>query len=485
MAKKVYITTAIDYVNAKPHVGHAVEKIQADVLARWYRGKGDDVFFVSGTDEMSLKNVQAAKKEGMAVADFVNRNSEYFRELKDQFNLSYDYFIRTTEEKHILGVQKLWKMFSKDDIYKKNYKGYYCIGCEEFKLEKDLVDGKCPEHCTVPEIVEEENYFFALSKYQNKLIDLIESNKLQIIPDFRRNEMLSFIKGGLDDFSISRSIERAENWGVPVPGDSGQVMYVWIDALSNYITALDFVSLGENYKKYWEQGDEKIHVVGKGILRFHAIYWIGMLLSANLPTPTKIICHEYLTMNGQKMSKSLGNIIDPAELVEKYGSDASRYLLLSALPSSKDGDISWKKMDDKYTADLANSLGNLVQRTISMINKYNVEPDQGQSNPDRPKRIKSKELIDADLVTEGKYDQALTQIMKLAESANKYIAEKEPWVLAKEGKVDELKKVLQKSYDNISDIADVIAPFMPETSEKIKAQLKSLEPEVLFPRLEK
>lgn len=471
---KIYITTAIDYVNAKPHVGHAVEKIQADALSRWYRQKGEDVYFLSGTDEMSLKNVQAAKKEGMTVADFVDRNSGYFRDLKKQFDLSYDYFIRTTEEKHIKGVQKLWNMFKKEDIYKEDYKGYYCVGCEEFKTERDLVDGKCQEHDTKPELIEEENYFFALSKYQNQIIELIESNKLQITPDFRRNEMLSFLKGGLDDFSISRSTKRAENWGVPVPNDPDQVMYVWIDALSNYITALDFATDGENYKKYWENGDERIHVVGKGILRFHAIYWIGMLLSAGLKTPTKIICHEYLTMNGKKMSKSIGNIIDPEELVEKYGSDASRYLLLSALPSSKDGDISWDKMDEKYTADLANSLGNLVQRTISMINKYEVKPDA---------KTDSKINLDSTMI-EGKYDQVLLSIMKLAESANKYIAEREPWTLAKEGKTDELTKVLQKSFDNISNIAELILPFMPETSEKIKGQLETLEPQVLFPRIE-
>lgn len=491
MAKKIYITTAIDYVNAKPHVGHAVEKVQADVLARWYRDvQKQDVYFVSGADENSLKNVQAAKKVGKPVKEYVDEYVKYFEDLKKEFNLSYDCFIRTTEERHFKGVQKIWNLFKKEDIYKKNYKGYYCIGCEEFKLEKDLIDGKCPEHGTAPELIEEENYFFALSKYQDKLVKLIESGELEILPDFRKNEVLSFIKHGLEDFSISRSVERAENWGVPVPNDPSQVMYVWVDALSNYITALDFDSEGELYKKYWEESDERIHIIGKGILRFHTVYWTAMLLSAGLPLPTKIISHEYITIDGKKISKSLGNVINPEEVAEKFGVDGSRYLLVSSLPSSKDGDISWEKMEEKYKADLSNSLGNLVQRTISMINKYDIKLDKKQDYFDiedesvESESSVSTKLIEDSYMPEMKFDLVLTSIWKMIREKNVYIDEKKPWELAKSENHTELTRVLNVVYWDLFNIAKMVEPFMPETAEKIKGQLESLKPEPLFPRLD-
>ncbi|MFA4995964.1 MAG: methionine--tRNA ligase [Patescibacteria group bacterium] len=489
MAKKIYITTAIDYVNAKPHVGHAVEKVQADVLARWYRNvQNQDVYFVSGADENSLKNVQAARKVGKPVKEYVDEYVKYFENLKKEFNLSYDCFVRTTEERHFKGAQKFWNLFKKEDIYKKNYKGYYCVGCEEFKLEKDLIDGKCPEHGTAPELIEEENYFFALSKYQDQLIKLIESGKLEILPDFRKNEVLSFIKGGLADFSISRSVERAENWGVPVPNDPSQVMYVWVDALSNYITALDFDTDGELYKKYWEGSDERIHVIGKGILRFHAVYWTAMLLSAGLPLPTKIISHEYITIDGKKISKSLGNVINPEEVADKFGVDGSRYLLVSSLPSSKDGDISWEKMEEKYKADLSNSLGNLVQRTISMINKYEIKTDRkmryySQEEISDADEEKTAKLIYDDYMTEFKFDFVLQGVWGEIRKLNIFIDDKKPWVLAKEDDTAELARVLNVVYWELFDIAKMAEPFMPEIAEKIKDQLESLKPEPLFPRL--
>jgi len=490
--KTIFITTAIDYVNAKPHIGHALEKVQADTLARWHRDiLHQDVYFLTGSDENSLKNVQAAKKAGRDVEEFVEENVKTFQNLKEILNLSYDQFIRTTEKKHFLGAQKLWSLFKPEDIYKKNYRGLYCVGCEEFKMEKDLVDGKCPEHNEAPEIVSEENYFFKLSSYQDKLIDLIESDKLKIEPDYRKNEMLAFIKGGLEDFSISRSKNRAQGWGVPVPEAPEQIMYVWVDALSNYITALDFADDGELYKKYWAGSDERIHVIGKGILRFHAVYWPAMLLSAGLPLPTKILCHEYLTVNGQKISKTIGNVIDPEDIVKKYGIDGARYVLLASMPFTKDGDISWEKMDEKYNADLANNLGNLVSRTIAMINKYNIEIAKKldyyaawEEGTEADSFLSAKLILDQ-YMPQLRFERALAEIGRAVRECNIFIDQKKPWELFKNKEDVELTRVLNVVYGQIRKIAQVLNPFMPETSEKIKGQLESLEPESLFPRIEK
>jgi len=476
MTNKFYITTAIDYVNAKPHIGHAVEKVQADVLARWHRDiLKDDTYFLTGSDENSLKNVQAAKKAERSVADFVAENVEHFKALKEMLNLSYDQFIRTTEKKHFDGVQKLWSAFKKEDIYKKHYKGLYCVGCEEFKTGKELVDGKCPEHLTVPELVEEENYFFKLSNYQKKLEELISQDVIQVIPSYRKNEVLSFIKQGLEDFSISRSVKRAENWGVPVPGDDSQIMYVWVDALSNYITALDYATNGELYKKFWEGNGERVHVIGKGILRFHAIYWPAMLLSAGLPIPTKVLSHEYLTINGQKLSKTLGNIINPEELVEKFGTDGARYILLSALPCHSDGDISWEKMTEKYNADLANGIGNLVSRIIKLGENSDIkipETDESYNLPD-----KFKELVE-----KGDLYGALEYIISLVGEGNRYIEENKPWELAKNDE-NKFSEVIRKLLVDLSYISFLLSPFLPETSEKIRIALKSGKTEPLFQRI--
>jgi len=310
MAKKFYITTAIPYVNAAPHVGHALEFVQTDVIARYHRLLGEDVHFQSGSDDNALKNVQAAEEKKIPVEKFVKQNSDKFYQFKNEniLNISFDDFIRTTEKRHIDGAQALWKACKKEDIYKKKYKGLYCLGCEVFLTEKDLVDGKCPEHKKKPEIVEEENYFFRLSKYQDWLEKLISSDKLKIIPKTRKNEVLAFIRRGLEDFSISRTKERAHGWGVPVPGDPNQIIYVWFDALANYITALDWHKKGKLYQKYWPAD---VHVIGKGITRFHAIYWPVMLKSADIPLPKSEFVHGYITVEGEKISKSLGNIIDP------------------------------------------------------------------------------------------------------------------------------------------------------------------------------
>lgn len=472
--KPFFITTAIDYVNAAPHVGHAVEKVLTDVVARYHRECGDDIYFLTGSDENSLKNVQAAEKAGTPVADFVAENAGLFKGLADSLDLSFDQFIRTTEERHFAGAQKMWSAFKPEDLYKKAYHGLYCVGCEEFKQEKDLVEGKCPDHQVVPEVIEEENYFFKLSNYQGKLLELIENDWLKVYPDYRKNEVVSFIKMGLEDFSISRSVARAKGWGVPVPGDETQIMYVWVDALSNYITALDYATDGELYARYWASDSERVHVIGKGILRFHAIYWPAMLLSADLPLPTTIYAHEYLTINGQKMSKSLGNVIYPDELVAKYGIDGTRYLLLTALPYSKDGDLSWEKMTEKYNADLANGLGNLVSRVM----KLSQQNDELRMTNDALKPNAELER----LVAEYRLADALEYIWGKVREANKYVDEMKPWELVK---TDQAKftEVMQNLMERVVVIGALLKPFLPATSEKIETALETGTVEPLFQRI--
>jgi len=478
---KFYITTAIDYVNAKPHVGHAVEKIQADVIARWQRKKlgKEKVYFLTGSDDNSLKNVQSAKKAGKTTVEFIAENTQSFQSLKELLGLSYNQFIRTTEKRHFDGAQKFWSSFKKEDVYKKNYRGLYCVGCEEFKMEKDLVDGKCPDHLTAPDVVEEENYFFKLSNYQKQLEEIIEKDIIKVVPAYRKKEVLSFIRQGLEDFSISRSQERACNWGVPVPNDPTQIMYVWVDALSNYITALGYGSDEKLYKQYWLENENKVHVIGKGILRFHAIFWPAMLLSAELPLPTKILCHEYLTINNQKISKTLGNIINPDEVVDKFGTDGARYVLLSALPYRNDGDISWEKMTEKYNADLANGLGNLVSRVVKLAEKIDIkftELELAHALLDNEEQSIQKFIEDFDI------ERALVMISTRVHAANKYIEDNKPWELAKNDET-KFKEVMKKLIVDLHAIAELLTPFMPDTSDKIKQALKDKKTEPLFQRI--
>lgn len=373
--KTFYITTTIPYANAPPHVGFALEIIQADVLARWNKLKGKDVFFLTGTDEHGVKNYQTARKEGLSTQEFVDKNSEEFRKLKKILNISNDYFIRTTDKKvHWPGVIKLWNiLYEKGDIYKKKYTGHYCSGCERFITEKELINGKCSNHPNLKiEKIAEENYFFKLSKYSNEIKKLIKEDKLKITPKIWKNDFLSLVKDGLTDVSFSRDKNRLP-WGIPVPGDKNQIMYVWPDALSNYITGIGFPD--KKYKKYWPAD---IHVVGKDMLRFHAGIWPGMLLSAGLPLPKEIIVHGFLTFNNQKISKSLGNVISPEYIVNKYGADSIRYYLIRNIPFGEDGDFSEKVLVERHNNELANKLGNLVSRVTGLIEKYGVEKTENK-----------------------------------------------------------------------------------------------------------
>ena len=471
MANKFYLTTAIPYVNAGPHVGYALEIVQADVIARFQRLLNKDVFFLTGSDENSLKNVQTAEEQNISTKELVDKNAKKFEDLKETLNLTFDDFIKTTEKRHIEGAQKLWLSCKKEDIYKKKYKGLYCVGCESFYTKKDLVDGKCPEHNTKPEIVEEENYFFKLSKYQDFLKNLISKDKIKITPKTRKNEVLAFIERGLEDFSISRSKKRAHNWGIPVPNDPEQIIYVWFDALANYITALDWQNNGPLFKKHWPAD---IHFIGKGISRFHAIYWPAMLESAGLSLPKEIFIHGYITINGKKISKSLGNVVDPKKLTEEYGVDTVRYYLLREIPAYSDGDFSIQRFKEVYNADLANGLGNLIARVAKLCERSSFEF--------KDSKTELSEKYKKDL-NSFKFDSVIKSIWEEIRSLDCYLDKKAPWKIKEE---KELKTVLQEAIDNIRQIAYELQPFLPETSSKIKEQFK--EPKIkseksLFPRL--
>ncbi|MDD4074224.1 MAG: methionine--tRNA ligase, partial [Candidatus Pacebacteria bacterium] len=424
--KNIFISSSIPFVNASPHLGHVLELVQADTVARYHRLLGDNVFFVSGTDENSLKNVQSAEKAGENVSDFVYKNYINFFQLKDLLNLTYDDFIRTTEQRHFIGAQKLWKACAKD-IYKKKYSGLYCVGCEEYYKEEELIDGMCPEHKTKPILVEEENYFFKLSKYQDKIKKIIETDEVKIIPQSRKNEILSFINSGLQDFCISRTNERAKGWGIDVPEDSSQKMWVWFDALSNYINALGYGSNDESkFNEFWNENKDKVHFIGKGINRFHSVYWLAMLLSAGISLPKTIFVHGYITVDGQKMSKSIGNVIDPYKLVEKYGCDAVRYFLLREIPALEDGDFTFDKFEKRYNSDLADGIGNLLSRTITMIDKKNINIDK---EPEELFINKNKEIEEKVKEKFIYFNEALDEVWSLISFCDKYIEEKKPWAI--------------------------------------------------------
>ncbi len=470
---KYYITTSIPYTNSDPHIGFALEIIQADVFSRHKRIMGNDVFFLTGTDEHGQKTFKVAKELGKTPLELADENSQKFRKLKDLLNLSNDYFIRTTDtERHLPSLEKIWeKMKEEGDIYKKEYKGLYCVGCEAFIPEKDLREGKCSIHLKEPEIVEEENYFFKLSKYILRIKELIESERIKIIPQSKKNEVLGMIKEGIEDVSFSRV--RDKYWGFPIPGDNNQNFYVWPDALTNYISAINYYKEGEEFKKYWPAD---VHFIGKDIIKFHAIYWIGMLLSAKLETPKTIFVHGFITSNGQKMSKSIGNVVNPFQLVERYGCDPVRYYLLREIPPTGDGDFSFQKFENRYNSDLASGIGNLLSRTRKMAEKigFNIAP---------PIEDRKEECIEA---LEGfKFDLALKIIWEVIKSSDRHIENNKPW----EGG-DNSKYVLGEILSTLDSISDMLLPFLPETAEKIKynierdSRFKNESNLPLFPRID-
>lgn len=485
--RKFYITTSIAYTNALPHLGFALELTQADVLARYNRILGKDVFFLTGTDEHGAKNVRAAEAAGKSPKEFTDAVSAKFRLLTKTLNISNDDFIRTTNRKrHWPSVKKAWLKLKKNgDIYKKKYNGLYCVGCEAFITKKDLKDGKCMIHNRPPEVIEEENYFFRLSRYDKHVEKVLKSGKIKIIPANRRNEILNFISAGVEDISCSRP-RKDLSWGVPVPDDNAQTVYIWLEALVNYISALGYDKNGARFKKYWPAD---VQCVGKDIFRFHSLLWPALLTSLGLALPKTIFVHGFLTVGGQKMSKSLGNVIDPFGLVSKYGTDPVRYYLLREIPPTEDGDFTYEKFEERYNADLAKGLGNLVARvtTLAVTSKLQITNQEQITNPNLQTAI-NKTWKDYRESLEGfHFNDTLAAIWQLIGWCDKYIDKEKPWK-------NQNQKVIYELLFALANIACMLQPFLPETADKIFRQLgikptdkkwsfKVKKGKPLFPRL--
>ena len=480
-----FVSTTIPYVNARPHLGHAFEFVQADAYARHLTRHGD-VFFSSGTDENSLKNVQSAQRLGERTDVVVARHAADFALLAEQLDVTVDRFVRTSvDQDHLTGAAALWRrMAERGDIYSRHYEGAYCVGCEEFRT--DLAGGWCPVHKQEPVEVRERNYFFRLSHYQHALTTALTDGRIRVWPESRRNEMIGMVRGGLTDISVSRSTSRAHGWGIPVPDDDSQVMYVWIDALTNYVNALGWVRDSADYDRFWQHATRRIHVLGKDVARFHAVYWPAMLMSAGLPLPTDIVVHGHVMLSGQKLSKSLGNVVDPFDLVHRYGAEAVRYLMLAEFSPWADADFTDQRLVARYNTDLANGLGNLVDRVTSMVHRYRdgVVPTGGLL--DLSVLVKTKRLSASYEEAFDRFDhrEAVRQLCRLVHTANAYVTQCAPWAVTDQ---DVLDTTLHTLVDVLRTIAVLLGPILPTASERLTTALSGpkvqLKPH-LFPRLE-
>jgi methionyl-tRNA synthetase len=478
-----YITTTLPYVNARPHVGHALELVQADVLARYHRGRGDAVRFQAGTDDNSLKNVLAAGAAGAGVREFVDRNAEAFGALGGALSLSVDDFIRTSRDpRHRPGVEAFWRACSAD-LYRQRYTGLYCIGCEQFYTPAELRGGRCPEHETEPEPVSEENWFFRLSRYAAPLREAITAGRLLIEPAGRRNEVLALIDGGLADFSVSRPATRAGGWGIPVPGDPGQVVYVWFDALCNYVTALGYGRAhSEAYRRWWAGPGNRVHLLGKGVLRFHAVCWPAMLLASGQQLPTAIFVHDYLTAGGRKISKSGAGASapgpgtpEPAALAAEYGADAVRWWLLREVPRVGDADFTVERLVARADDELANGLGNLVNRVVAMIGRYRagripVAAAVPPGGEDLDVAIRQAGDRVGAALAGFDFRQATTAVWGIADEANRFVNRVRPWDLAKADPAGRLDAVLYLLARACAAVGRELAPFLPDAAARVTAQ---------------
>ncbi len=453
-----YVTTSIPYVNGEPHIGFGMELLHGDVMARYARQQGKSVIFSTGTDEHGGKVAEKAAEQGKTPKQFSDEISKQFSDVAKLLNISNDRFIRTTDPGHEQRAGLIWKALEKD-IYKDKYSGLYCTGCEAFVTEAAAKENKgiCPHHNKPYEKIEEENYFFKLSKYTQPIQRALVSGTFRVLPNTRKHEIDQVLKSGLDDISISRPKEKI-NWGIPVPGDENQVMYVWFEALMNYITVLGYPE-HKDFKGYWPAN---VQVIGKDILRFHAAIWPGMLLALGLPLPKDLFVHGFITVEGQKMSKSLGNVIHPKEIIDEYGADAFRYYFLRHVPSYDDGDFSWAKLHSAYNNELGNELGNAVQRTVAMIKQY----QNGLIGDIPPAEHDTAQYRVA--LEDYRFDQALNEVWEQVRGLNQYIDEEKPWKIHKDDDADHLREVLAYQVSCLLEIAQLLEPLLPETASKIR-----------------